>query len=959
MLISFVYLLFGTSFNLQAQCDCDTIIGLSQPTFDASYLDPGSVICLQGGVRQSYLIISNINRNENDTIVTKIVNFCGKVIFENITGNTCFKIQNSKYFQLSGTGEPYVNYGIELFNTEKGILISGDTCKHFESDHINFKNLTTTGTSGIKYWTSQISDIINRDSLVLDSILIHHNNFSNIEKTAIVLGGPNATGNLYPALFNHVLVYNNIIDSTGSYGLYAKSASNMEIFNNKITNYSLLGSQVFSAIHIAEYSMSKCYNNFIKNGRSHGIAFYNSLPYQSDTVNWAYNNIIIDAGKNNNSSYGIYQRIDSTTYSEQINFYAINNTIIKSKSNPIGFSLYNKQLNEIIIANNIAVHEDDTVYDANQIDGNYTQLLDSGNIHVISSDLIEFADTIKANYRLMPTSIAIDSGLNLFNQSIISDFDGHPRPACGSFDVGAFEMYDPWPVFTDTMTHSFIISDSSALIFDEVNLQTGDYIGVFYQSSGTEKCAGSLLWKGKTDTLIAYGDSFGYAGFTPNDSVIWKVWNHKGISEQYNGVTIEKLIPDYDLNLNDSNTFADGATSRLAGLYQYQDIALRSSWNMVSTYIKANNNSCDSVFSEILENIMIVKDENENFFSPDSSNNTLDSIVVTEGYKIKTLAACTLRITGVACLPESNEVVADSGWSLIGYTRRTTDSIMYMMKPFIEDVDIVKNQDGYVYWPGYQVDQILIQQAGHGYEFNAKDDLSFYYPALYLKYNVFDSYQPKKLLQPNHFVVKEKTDNSMGLGIPLAAWDKIPEPGDEIGVFDAKGNLVGSTVFRNANLGITVWGHDKSSQQKRGLFNNENFTIRLFSASTGKEEKLMVEKWEQGDSQYSNNKLSIAEEITRVKEDRHLYNQLELYTPYPNPANKELTIPYFLPDESKVTIRLLSMQSKEILHINIGLLQRGTHSYSLNTSGIPSGIYIYSVETGQETSSGLINIVSF
>lgn len=51
-----------------------------------------------------------------------------------------------------------------------------------------------------------------------------------------------------------------------------------------------------------------------------------------------------------------------------------------------------------------------------------------------------FAAPASSDFRLSAGSPAIDKGLNLFSQGVTIDFAGNPRPAAGSFEIGAYEF---------------------------------------------------------------------------------------------------------------------------------------------------------------------------------------------------------------------------------------------------------------------------------------------------------------------------------------------------------------------------------------------------------------------------------------------------------------------------------------------------------------------------------------
>ena len=54
----------------------------------------------------------------------------------------------------------------------------------------------------------------------------------------------------------------------------------------------------------------------------------------------------------------------------------------------------------------------------------------------------------------------------------------------------------------------------------------------------------------------------------------------------------------------------------------------------------------------------------------------------------------------------------------------------------------------------------------------------------------------------------------MTIGFSLNILEDFINYGDEIGVFDSTNKLVGSSIFTNENMAITVWGNDVYSIEK-------------------------------------------------------------------------------------------------------------------------------------------------
>jgi hypothetical protein len=83
-----------------------------------------------------------------------------------------------------------------------------------------------------------------------------------------------------------------------------------------------------------------------------------------------------------------------------------------------------------IIKNNIAYQNPDA------------NIIDYSGRNSISNNLItdpKFVDGAAGNFHLQSSSPAIDAGVDLSNQGVITDYDGIPRPQGVKYDIGSFE----------------------------------------------------------------------------------------------------------------------------------------------------------------------------------------------------------------------------------------------------------------------------------------------------------------------------------------------------------------------------------------------------------------------------------------------------------------------------------------------------------------------------------------
>jgi hypothetical protein len=149
-----------------------------------------------------------------------------------------------------------------------------------------------------------------------------------------------------------------------------------------------------------------------------------------------------------------------------------------------------------------------------------------------------------------------------------------------------------------------------------------------------------------------------------------------------------------------------------------QNINIPSGWSIFSTYIVPAEPDISIVVASILAHIIIVKDGSGNVFWPQYGINNIVDMIIGKGYQIKTNAACTLSITGNPVVPENTPLSLNAGWSIIGYLRQTSAPIAVLLGGIVNNVLIVKNGAGNVYWPYYGVNNMINMNPGEGYIIN-------------------------------------------------------------------------------------------------------------------------------------------------------------------------------------------------------------------------------------------------
>ncbi|MBK8946148.1 MAG: SMP-30/gluconolactonase/LRE family protein [Ignavibacteriae bacterium] len=73
--------------------------------------------------------------------------------------------------------------------------------------------------------------------------------------------------------------------------------------------------------------------------------------------------------------------------------------------------------------------------------------------------------------------------------------------------------------------------------------------------------------------------------------------------------------------------------------------------------------------------------------------------------------------------------------------------------------------------------------------------------------------------------------------------------------------------------------------------------------------------------------------------------KIMLYQNYPNPFNPTTKIKYNIPKFSYVTLKIFNLLGNEVKTLQKGFLQPGSYSVTVNSEGLPSGIYFYRLDT--------------
>ena len=515
------------------------------------------------------------------------------------------------------------------------------------------------------------------------------------------------------------------------------------------------------------------------------------------------------------------------------------------------------------------------------------------------------------------------------------------------------EMVDsPWPTIplwtpptATATTHEIDIPQNALITLDAAAIPYGSLVGVFYNQNGNMVCGGYAYWSGMDQTLIAYGATAGFSnGFNPGDTFVWKV-NVPG-DDEYDATAV------YNTLYTDLDQFVVGGSSAIyevnALSIQTQTIEMPVAWSIFSTYIIPDSPDITDVLSDIAtlcmpSNLIIAKDAFGGIYWPQYCLNTIGDVTIGWGYQVKLTTAATVNISGQAVVPELTPLTLGAGWSLLGYLRQSPGDVTIMLADIatmgsVSDLIIAKDAFGGILWPQYWLNTIGNMLPGRGYQIK----MAVSYPGFTYPANSAPTGNSAKygfINEPTYYDDYAITGNNMTIGIPEDAWTTKPEIGDEIGIFNQEGELIGSSVYQDGFNAITVWGEEILNEAKED--NAKPFSIKLWSYASGLESDIIVENWESGSNMFETNAISIVGKLSLTADA----NQYALYQNMPNPFNKTTDIKFNIPVAGNVSIYIYNTIGEKLVEVVSHNFEAGEHVVTFDASHLPSGNYFYKMIT--------------
>jgi len=518
--------------------------------------------------------------------------------------------------------------------------------------------------------------------------------------------------------------------------------------------------------------------------------------------------------------------------------------------------------------------------------------------------------------------------------------------------LGKLSCPPPWSFTNTGMNHTIIIDTSVHPSVGGVPLDPGDYIGVFFHdSSGALSCGGYELWTGTSAISVpAFGNELALPsknGFAPGEVFKWQIFRCQ--AGQFYNATATYRLPDSVNHLTSTNLYVTNGISSLASLIggvQSQSLSVRKGWSIISSYLNPLSAILDTLFSSIEPDLIILKNGAGKTYIPSIPVNSIGLWNSNEGYQIKTDSLRSLTINGYSIVPEITPVNILNGWSIIPYLRQSEMRVDSALAGIAPRIIIVKDQDGRAFIPSIPVNGIGTMKPGQGYQIKMTDVDTLYYPlnSVLLGKKTTVS-QPVANIRVNlHYQLQHTSDNNATIAFPMKTVSRLLKIGDEVGIFNPKGMLVGAGMYEGESFAVAAWGDDPTTPEVDGMKPGELYDIRFWDRASSSESHVRILKWSEGTSRYEVNGLSIAEKVEATmlpKSDR-----VTLYQNYPNPFNPTTTVGFSIPRTMNVHIRIYNVLGELVTELTNRQFESGYHEILFNSTRYSSGIYYCRIDAG-------------
>ena len=149
-------------------------------------------------------------------------------------------------------------------------------------------------------------------------------------------------------------------------------------------------------------------------------------------------------------------------------------------------------------------------------------------------------------------------------------------------------------------------------------------------------------------------------------------------------------------------------------------------WNLLSKSILTENESMESVFLDVLSNLILLKDAEGNVFWPSFSVNAIGDYNNSKGYLAYFSEDVSLTWVG-ELLSSDFSIYLNSGWNIVPYYGVQSINSGLYFNSITSSIIIVKDESGDIYYPAYNFNNIGDVHQGKAYYIKVSEGVNFQY----------------------------------------------------------------------------------------------------------------------------------------------------------------------------------------------------------------------------------------
>lgn len=274
-----------------------------------------------------------------------------------------------------------------------------------------------------------------------------------------------------------------------------------------------------------------------------------------------------------------------------------------------------------------------------------------------------------------------------------------------------WEMPPGWSYTNTISQHSILILlEANPRIF-EVPIDSGDYIGVFYEDEYNNlKCAGATEWKGSENIAFAAQGDNPFTGikdgFSIGEEFKWKLYSWD-LEEEFQAEAAYDPEMPFNIFIPTAISIAQDISAGTA-----YEITIPKGWSGVSSPVQPWFSDLNDLFGAQMEAVEIIYD-GSGFFKPDNNINTIGNWQ-NSGYLIKLKNSITIEFGGYPA--EQSNFIVEAGWNILPVLATCPVDIAELFGSNLYAVNIIQEVAGSaIYWPEYAINTLQTLEPGKAY----------------------------------------------------------------------------------------------------------------------------------------------------------------------------------------------------------------------------------------------------